>query len=82
MEELKRCPICGGKAYWFHELTGVSIACENEHCGFYMRLSIDYDDCSDGTIDDDKRKLADVWNSVDRTKTPKKEEKEDDDDYI
>ena len=82
MDELKRCPICGREAYWFHELTAISIVCDNESCGFSMRLSIDYEDCSDGTIDDDKQKLVDIWNSCDRTKTPKKEEKGDDDDYI
>lgn len=81
MEELERCPVCGSDACWFNELTGISIVCENGHCGFYMRLNIDYEDCSEGTIDGDKRKISDIWNSIDRTKTPKKEEEEDDD-YI
>ena len=46
---------------------------------FFIGVTLNFDD-GKPTIDEDKKKLAEIWNSVDRTKTPKKEEKEDDDD--
>ena len=77
MDDLKICPLCGGEPHWFYDIGGVSIECID--CGF--RMGVNYADDGNPTTDDDRKKLAEIWNSCDRTKTPKKEEKEEDDDY-
>ena len=77
MDELKRCPFCGGEPHWFHGIVVMSIKCID--CSFSIGVTFNLDD-GKPTIDEDEKKLAEIWNSVDRTKTPKKEEKEDDDD--
>ena len=77
MDELKRCPFCGGEPHWFHGIAAMSIECID--CCFSIGVMFNLDD-GKPTIDEDEKKLAEIWNSVDRTKTPKKEEKEDDDD--
>lgn len=77
MDELERCPFCGGEPHWFHDIDAMSIECID--CSFSIGVTLNFDD-GKPTIDEDEKKLAEIWNSVDRTKTPKKEEKEDDDD--
>ena len=80
MDELKRCPFCGGEPHWFHGIAVMSIECID--CCFSIGVTFNLDD-GKTTIDEDEKKLTEIWNSVDRTKTPKKEEEEeDDDDYI
>lgn len=79
MKELERCPFCGGEPHWFRDIDGVSIECLD--CGFSMGVNYDFDD-ENITTDSDDQKIAEIWNSCERKETPKKEEKEDDDDYI
>lgn len=77
MDKLERRPFCGGEPHWFYGVGDVSLECFD--CSFSM--GVNYTDDGNPTTDEDEKKLAEIWNSCDRTKTPKKDEKEDDDDY-